>query len=776
MKLFAKTLLGLVISSIFIIIIFYSMFLLNTSNLTAVLVDTAEIISNTTTKEGKRVLNTQAEIYLRSVAKELSERIENYLNERKSDIRSLTVINKTADSFLTFSLSHSEEIHRRANKAPVEGVSFPYEANISDVEKVPAFKRLIYVSENGTEIIKIENNEVKTNLRNVSNTELFRETKKLKEGEMYVLKKGYTIWDCSERYSTLIGEPLYKIQSKCPRKEIMNLNITNWQRFREGCIRYSMADYENGVLKGIIVADVDFLPLMMLINDVQLGKTGYAFLQQSIVGTKAHDRGEGITVAHPSHQFVLYMDPASLYQLNASGLDDLRVLAQKQHRGEDGLGNYLFRGLNKYTAYAAYNETDIHGDAVIWSVGLTSPVEEFSAPMNDLKQKQSFLIAKIKMEIMNITNSFFLSTVFWMIFILIIAVLFLLLFQSKTILLPLMNLRNGFSEICRGNLDVKLYVKSRDEIGELASEFNEMAEKLKKSRLQLEEYSKNLEKKVKKRTKELNERLLEIEKTKTATFNMMEDLSESLEKQKNLERIKTEFLTVTSHELRTPITPMKSEIEMNLAGFYGKLKNEQEKSLELVRRNIIILDTLISDILDISKLQSGNLKFIMAKADMNKIVQETIDTLKIKSNEKNIKMDYKSTNIKQLKKVIIDENRIRQVVTNLINNAIKFTDTNGSILVTLSMSRGRVVFSVKDSGIGISAKDQERIFNPFEQVDSSMSRHYEGSGLGLAICKGIINAHMGRIFVESEIGKGSTFTFTLPTSIKKKKVSMELLE
>jgi len=343
----------------------------------------------------------------------------------------------------------------------------------------------------------------------------------------------------------------------------------------------------------------------------------------------------------------------------------------------------------------------------------------------------------------------------------IVFILFVLLtvIISRTFTTPITKLSETALKIDSGNLDVPIEVKGNDEIGELADSFRQMTQNLKNSEYELHQYNKKLATQVKERTKQLDVQVVELKQNKAALMNMMEDFEEALETQKRLERIKTEFLSVTSHELRTPITPMRAQLQMVLGGYMGKLTAEQKKSLNLVLNNTTRLDRLIGDILDISKLQSGVMKFVIVKSDLNEVVSGASETMKMKANDRGINMVLKTGGLPLLK---MDKDRITQVVVNLINNAIKFTDVGGKITVETINDRTRAVVKVTDTGIGIPKEDVDRIFRPFEQVDSSRSRNYEGTGLGLAICQGIIMQHGGKISVESEVGKGSSFIFTIP--------------
>lgn len=249
-----------------------------------------------------------------------------------------------------------------------------------------------------------------------------------------------------------------------------------------------------------------------------------------------------------------------------------------------------------------------------------------------------------------------------------------------------------------------------------------------------------------------------LKKSQASINKRNKELHDALIEARKAERVKTEFLSITSHELRTPITPMKAQLQMILQGYFGKVTDEQKKSLQLVLNNAVHLDGLIGDILDVSKIESGNMKFMMSKYDLLKLAKEVAVNMRLKSKEKSIEIILETESIEPF---VLDEGRVTQVFNNLINNAIKFTDEGGKIIVSVIDQKDKALVKIKDSGIGISKKDQSNLFKPFSQVDSSLSRNHEGTGLGLAIAKGIVEQHRGNIWIESEVGKGATFCFTL---------------
>jgi len=229
---------------------------------------------------------------------------------------------------------------------------------------------------------------------------------------------------------------------------------------------------------------------------------------------------------------------------------------------------------------------------------------------------------------------------------------------------------------------------------------------------------------------------------------------------KKLDDIKTDFLNTTSHELRTPVASIKGYIQMLLKQTLGDITEEQKKALEVLLRNTNRLDHLIQDILDISNLESGTMKFIPEKTDITKMIKEVIETMQSSANLKNIKIN---TKLEETSEIVIDQERIKQVLMNLIDNSIKFSPQNSTINLFTKMKKDEVLFEVQDFGRGIPKKKQKKIFERFYQVDTGMDRKFGGVGLGLAISQGIIQAHGGKIWVDSMLGKGSTFKFSLPS-------------
>ena len=245
------------------------------------------------------------------------------------------------------------------------------------------------------------------------------------------------------------------------------------------------------------------------------------------------------------------------------------------------------------------------------------------------------------------------------------------------------------------------------------------------------------------------------------TFVDITEHKKTEEKLKELDRIKDDFLSVTAHELKSPITPIKAQAQLLLRGEYGELNEEQKEAIEMIRRNSDILNILSGEVLDISKIRSGKFNLFLENTDLHKILIDAVNDMRAFAEQKNITLLFLS--ISEIPEMKIDRARIRQMMIDLLNNAVKFTPENGAISVEALKKENEILISVKDSGIGISKDDMTKLFDPFFQVDSDVNRKYRGTGLGLPIARGIAEAHGGKISVESEgENKGSTFIISLP--------------
>ena len=236
--------------------------------------------------------------------------------------------------------------------------------------------------------------------------------------------------------------------------------------------------------------------------------------------------------------------------------------------------------------------------------------------------------------------------------------------------------------------------------------------------------------------------------------------SQLYEHTKSLARLKSEFVAVVSHEIRTPLTSVKGAVELLADAAYFNNTEQQAKLLAIAHANSDRLLVLINDILDFSKLESSSLPMSLERQQLGPVVEQAVNSMRTVLEDRGIDLSIELPPV--LPDLHIDAGRVTQVLTNLLSNAIKFSPRGGAIEVRGALWEGAVRVSVRDHGEGIEAHSLPKLFQKFSQIDTSATRRAGGAGLGLVICKGIVEQHGGRIWVESTSGEGSTFHFTLP--------------
>lgn len=254
----------------------------------------------------------------------------------------------------------------------------------------------------------------------------------------------------------------------------------------------------------------------------------------------------------------------------------------------------------------------------------------------------------------------------------------------------------------------------------------------------IRKYSENLEKKVAVRTRELKE---------------------ANEKLKELDQLKSMFMASMSHELRTPLNSIIGFTGILLNELAGPLNVEQKKQLRMVKGSGRHLLNLITDVLDISKIEAGKLEISCETFNLPDVIRQVAEELRPQAKQKGLSLRVDIA--PEVNKIDSDQRRVRQVLVNLVNNAIKFTE-KGEVHIACTGHGQGIETTIRDTGIGIRDTDMDKLFKPFQQIDTGLSRKYEGTGLGLNVCKHIIASLGGRIGAQSEYGKGSCFTFTLP--------------
>ena len=274
---------------------------------------------------------------------------------------------------------------------------------------------------------------------------------------------------------------------------------------------------------------------------------------------------------------------------------------------------------------------------------------------------------------------------------------------------PIKQMAKGAELIGQGKLDTTIEVKSRDELGSLARDLNKMSSQL-----------------------------------------------------KEIDQMKRDFLASVTHELRSPLTSLTMYIELFLKGAAGELTEKAKKFLKIMEGSNNRLSRFIDDLLDMAKIERGKMEIKRESLGILPIVSETVQLIKPQADEKDIEITMDIPD--NLPLVFVDGDRTRQIITNLLSNSIKFTPEKGKVSIKVQDDKEYLQLSISDTGIGIPPDRLSKIFDKFEQVREVRERIKgpKGTGLGLTIVKSLVEAQGGKIWVESEVGKGSTFYFTLP--------------
>ena len=290
---------------------------------------------------------------------------------------------------------------------------------------------------------------------------------------------------------------------------------------------------------------------------------------------------------------------------------------------------------------------------------------------------------------------------------------------------PILRVQRGAARIGAGDLSARIDIQSGDEIEDLAAEFNKMA-------AQLEEYTTGLEKMV---------------AVKTAQLELAN-------------RHKSEFLANMSHELRTPLNAVIGFSDVLKEQYFGPLNGKQHEYVRDINESGQHLLSLINDILDLSKIEAGRLDLDLSRFNLPSAIDNALVLVRERAHRQNLQL--KSAIAADIGDMVADERKLKQILINLLTNAVKFSHPGGWVLVSASRGTSEVTISVTDSGMGIAPQDQAAIFEEFHQLKTTGSAKQEGTGLGLALAKRFTELHGGRIWVESDAGSGATFTFTLP--------------
>ena len=312
-------------------------------------------------------------------------------------------------------------------------------------------------------------------------------------------------------------------------------------------------------------------------------------------------------------------------------------------------------------------------------------------------------------------------------------------------------LREGANRLADGYLAVRIRMEGKDELAELGTSFDRMADVIQAQTQKWIGYSKSLEKEVARRTGELAQETLKLESKNQALARANGELL-------RLDTMKDEFVSVVSHELRTPLMAMQGALSLLVEGEAKQETGEAEEFIALCYRNTNRLIALVEELLNVGNLDSGRIRIWPRTIRLAEVVVDVVQSLQVTAQERALEL---TADVPADLVAWADADRTAQVLTNLVSNGLKFT-REGGVRITAREAEGFVEICVADTGVGIPAEVQPIIFDRFIQVRDSATRNAGGVGLGLAIAKMLVERQGGEISVESPPGRGSTFRFTLP--------------
>jgi PAS domain S-box-containing protein len=244
------------------------------------------------------------------------------------------------------------------------------------------------------------------------------------------------------------------------------------------------------------------------------------------------------------------------------------------------------------------------------------------------------------------------------------------------------------------------------------------------------------------------------------TVSTFRDITHQVE----VDRLKSEFVATVSHELRTPMTSIKGYVEILLMGAAGNLNEQQSHFLKVVKENTERLAILVNDLLDVSRIEAGKIKLSMAPLDMTELAEKALSDLDHRCRQDGKAISIEINAYPNLPRAVGDQERVRQILDNLLDNAYSYTPAGGKIALSLGPADNGIQVDIMDTGIGITAKDQARIFERFYRGEAPLVLSTPGTGLGLPIVERLVEMHKGKIWFSSSgiKGEGSTFSFTIP--------------
>jgi signal transduction histidine kinase len=452
---------------------------------------------------------------------------------------------------------------------------------------------------------------------------------------------------------------------------------------------------------GITVAEVNLKFIWEVISRIKVGEKGIAYVVDS----------QGQLIAHPDISYVLRKsDLSALPQVKTA-------LARRGSAGPHSVSIASSGdGREVLTAYSSI-------DALGWHVFAEQPLAEAFAPLYASLVRNGILL--LGGLVLAIAAS---------------------LYFARRMVTPIAAIQAGARRLAAGQLEERIAVNTGDELGALAEQFNRMA-------AQLTESYAGLERKVEERTQALSESLEQ-------NVRLVAEIQEKSRLLEAANRHKSEFLASMSHELRTPLNAIIGFSEVLEERMFGELNEKQAEYLRDIHTSGTHILSLINDILDLSKIEAGRMDLEISHFDLPRVLENAVTLVRGRADRNRVALELQCE--PGLSTWTADERKVKQIMLNLMSNAVKFTPAGGRVRVSARRTGAALAISVSDSGVGIRPEDQKLVFEEFRQVGEDPLKKSEGTGLGLALAKRFVELHGGVITVESMPGVGSTFTFTLP--------------
>lgn len=497
-----------------------------------------------------------------------------------------------------------------------------------------------------------------------------------------------------------------------------------WDPAGRGWLVSSIAPvYRQDELMGVVGIDITLQKMIEKIINVQVEETGFAFLMS--------DSGQAIAFPERGAEFLGFKDSLEgdfgqneqfSFFLTESNNADFQAIVKQMQAGAYDLTAYQLPA-NGRDYFFTYHPVNLTG----WSVGLVVPVEEVIAPAlhtnEQIKQNMATTSQTIAARSRELMTSFVLIVGGMIAILLPVALIF-----SRTISNPIKMLDEGSRKIGAGELSQRIVINSGDEIEELARTFNQMAAALQ----------------------------AKVEEIEAANAEL-----------RKLDELKSQFISMASHELRTPLIAIQGYIDLLRNGKGKEMSAEQKQMLDTVSRNATRLARIVTELLDISRIEENKLLLRQEPLSVAEIIHEVAVEQKPSLDKRRHSLTIELQ--PHLPQILGDRDRIAQVLINLLGNAIKYTPDGGQIQIKARAEDSFVHLEVSDNGIGIKAEQIGQLFKRFSTL-GDVTKHSTGkedfmaggTGLGLSIVEGIVKAHGGRVWVESRYGHGSIFHVTLP--------------